>query len=108
MSIRLMTWVWEHSPYKGATLLLHLALADHANDQGTCWPSQKRLAIKARCSERAIRGMIKQMMADGHLELERHSNGRKTNLYRLITPEIFATGSTLPPHTGSFPPKNHH
>jgi hypothetical protein len=34
MSIRVMTKVWDHSTQKGSTLLLLLALADHAADDG--------------------------------------------------------------------------
>ena len=38
MSIRVMTQVWDTSEQKGSALLLLLALADHAADDGFCWP----------------------------------------------------------------------
>ena len=50
MSVRWISYVWESSPFKGERLLLHLALADFANDEGECWPAQPTLAKKARCS----------------------------------------------------------
>ena len=52
MSIAWMNYVWEHSDQKGTSLLLLLAIADHANDDGICWPSVARLAHKARTTKR--------------------------------------------------------
>jgi hypothetical protein len=71
-----MSAVWAHSPYRGEALLLHLALADYANDEGTCFPSQKTLARKARCSENYVRVAIKRMISDGLVEIIEPSNGR--------------------------------
>lgn len=87
MSIRWIARVWETSPYKGERLLLHLALADFANDEGVCWPSQTTLARKARVSHEFIRLALKQMTADGLLEVERLGGGRGlTGVYRLKPP----------------------
>ena len=84
MSVRWITQVWEGSPYRGERLLLHLALADFANDEGTCFPSQRTLARKARCTEGFVRLAIKDMMESGLLEIERAAHGRgNTALYRL-------------------------
>ena len=55
MSIKAMSWVWDNSPYEGVGLLVHLALADFADDQGVCWPSQKRISDKCKSSERHVR-----------------------------------------------------
>lgn len=81
-----MTWVWAHSPYSGERLLLHLALADFANDEGICFPSHATLARKARCSTGWVSQTIKQMIADDLLEVvERAGNGRgKVGRYRLL------------------------
>lgn len=85
MSIRLIGHVWETSPYKGDRLLLHLALADFANDEGTCFPSQKTLAKKARTSERWVGISISQMIKDGLLEIVENGKGRgNRNIYKLI------------------------
>jgi hypothetical protein len=46
MSIHIMTQVWERSQHKGRALLLILAIADNANDQGLAYPSAKTLAKK--------------------------------------------------------------
>lgn len=81
-----MTWVWAHSPYSGERLLLHLALADFANDDGVCFPSHSTLAKKARCSNGWVSQTIKQMIADALIEVvEPAGQGRgKVGRYRLL------------------------
>lgn len=114
MSIKIMSWVWDNSPYEGAALLLHLALADFANDAGECWPSQVTLAAKARCSDRYVRTMTNRMLDEGYLEIVSHSNGKTSNRYRLIArnsvpPRNSETGSPelSDSLTGTLSPKNH-
>lgn len=75
MSIKVMTWVWDNSPYSGDGLLIHLALADWANDDGACWPKQTAIATKARCSVEHVRRTIKKMQRDGYLEITSISKG---------------------------------
>jgi len=85
MSIRWMSAVWMKSPYRGERLLLHLALADFANDEGTCFPSVRTLARKARCSEVWARQSLQEMVSDGLLEVLERGGGRgRSNLYRLL------------------------
>jgi Helix-turn-helix domain len=95
VSIRIMSWVWDNSPYDGTALLLHLRLADHSNDDGYCYPSQKGLSKAARCSVRHIRSLMKQMVDDGYLEVLSVSDGRKNNTYQLRNPS--SGGTPLPP-----------
>jgi len=81
-----MTHVWQTSPYAGERLLLHLALADFANDEGMCFPSHHTLARKARCSTSWVSQTMRQMVNDGLIEVvERAGNGRgKVGRYRLL------------------------
>ncbi len=87
MSIAWMNEVWANSQHKGGTLLLHLALADNANDAtNECWPGVKYLAAKTRMSEQGVRNALKVLEEAGDLEIEaRHTpKGRQTtNIYRL-------------------------
>jgi len=76
MSIRWITHVWERSPFRGEKLLIHLALADFANDEGYCFPSQKTLARKARCTDTYVRLVIKELVKSGLLEVVERGNGR--------------------------------
>lgn len=114
MSIKIMSWVWDHSPYDGKALLLHLALADFANDAGECWPSQTTLAAKARCTERHVRDTVSQMVLHGYVEIVEHSNGVHPNRYKLIArnsvpPRKSKTGRAemQDRERGNPPPKNH-
>lgn len=86
MSIKWMTWVWQESPYSGERLLLHLALADYASDEGICFPSHHTLARKARCSTSWVSQTMRQMVKDELIVVvERAGNGRgKVGRYRLI------------------------
>jgi hypothetical protein len=69
MSIRIMADVWDHSPSDGGRLLVLLALADFANDRGICWPKTKKLAKRARLSERQVRRVLKELVEDGEIEM---------------------------------------
>jgi MarR-like DNA-binding transcriptional regulator SgrR of sgrS sRNA len=65
MSIHAMTLVWRCTDMSQSETLVALALADHANDQGICWPSLHTIAIKSRLSERQVRRVIQKLQDDG-------------------------------------------
>jgi len=73
MSIRVMTKVWDTSQQSGSALLLLLALADHAADDGFCWPGVERLAHKIRMSERSVTRLLKTLEEDGDLHVIRQN-----------------------------------
>lgn len=85
MSIRWITHVWDKSPYEGSRLLIHLGMADHANESGWFFISQTSLARKARCSVEYVRQTVQKMIDDGTLVITKkgHSKGRATE-YCLI------------------------
>ena len=64
MSIRMMTAVWDSTPYEGGELLVLLALADWADDQGRCWPSVPSIAQKARMKERQVYNILRKLRDD--------------------------------------------
>lgn len=82
MSIRVMTFVWDHAPVKGSKLIVLLALADHANDHGHCWPSMERIAHRARMSERQAQRVIVGLVDEGLLRVEKR-NGQ-SSLYTVL------------------------
>jgi len=110
LSIKVMTWVWDHSPYKDDALLIHLALADWANDEGMCWPTQSRIAAKARCSVEHVRRVTKRMQADGYLEIVSTSKGPgSSHKYLLRNPTNGGVSPESPTSKGSntpHPPPN--
>ena len=72
-----MNRVWESGRHKGSTLLLLLALADHAADDGYCWPNVTTLADKIRMNERTVRRMIDELEQASDLYVIRtHRNHR--------------------------------
>ena len=82
MSVKLMAKAWEMPIPSGQKMVL-LALCDHANDDGECYPSQTKLAKKCSMSSRAISNHIKWLHDCGILESERRqtTNVRKSNRY---------------------------
>ena len=97
MSIRLMSQVWEDTRIGSqAELLVLLALADHARDDGLCWPSMRSIAGKARIEERSARRIIRRLIEKGFVELVSKGgciDGQNTpNRYRVIG------GDRRPPH----------
>lgn len=83
MSIAMMTAVWERSKLEGGALLLELAIADHANDDGLAFPSIERLARKARLGKRQTYRLVRELVESGEISIE-HGGGRhRSNLYRI-------------------------
>lgn len=78
MSIRIMSEVWKLK-LPDSPMLLLLALADWANDDGVCWPSISKLADKTNKSERTLQRAIQELVKDGHLT--RQENPGKGVLY---------------------------
>jgi hypothetical protein len=85
MSIKLMTQAWENEQVKGSELLLLLALCDHANDDGVCWPSLHSLAIKTRVEERGVSKNMKKLYDKGLVTYLEKGGGKNTSVY-IVTP----------------------
>lgn len=86
MSIRLMSLVWDETDFKGTTLLCLLTLADHANDDGICWPSYERIAKRARCDRRQAMRCVEKLKAAGLVEIVSKrptDKGQFVNVYRV-------------------------
>lgn len=79
------SWAWSLEEVMGSEALALLALADQANDQGFCWPSQQKLAPKARQSVSTLRRSLRSLEKMGLLTTITRSStrGRRSNLYLL-------------------------
>lgn len=85
MSLRALTWVWDHSREKGGTLLLQLAIADYAHDDGGgAWPSIPTLSRKARMTPRNVQLRIATLVSHHELEVEYGAGPNGVNIYRLL------------------------
>ena len=98
MSILAMTWAWGLMDLDQSQTLVLLALADAANDDGVCWPSQAEIGRKARLKDRAVRNQIRSLEAMGLVSVSSRSTsqGRKTNVYRLNVGCDFSLQSKQP------------
>ena len=84
MSIRVMTQVWEHSRQSGGGLLVMLALADFANDDGRSWPSINTVAKKARMSSRQAQRVVRDAQENGELKVELATGPNGVNTYVIL------------------------
>ena len=86
MSVRVSSWVWGlETLTDNAPLLVLLALADAANDEGYCWHNQKTLCKKSRQSTSTARRALRKLEAMGLVTTFRRmtSKGLASNLYLL-------------------------
>jgi hypothetical protein len=91
MSIKIQSRVWETSKQSGGSLLVLLALADFANDDGYSFPSVGTLARKSRLTERQVQRVLSKLVGDGELLVfpksgakQQGDGGGFTNQYKII------------------------
>lgn len=89
MSLKAMAWVWDHADVKGTELLLLLAIADQANDQGEAWPSIRTLTKKIRGeSTRNTQIVARKLEEAGQLLIDPPRRGRRTNTFTIPVTEV--------------------
>ena len=71
MSLRALTWAWEQELTNSSEKLVLLAIADHANDDGMCWPSMSHVAERCLLSTRQIQRITEQLVEYGLVSRER-------------------------------------
>ncbi|MFC3688931.1 helix-turn-helix domain-containing protein [Aquipuribacter hungaricus] len=112
MAIRLMTAVWDDESLPRGDVLLMLALADHANDDGACFPSINRLARRTRSSASTVRRHLRSLREAGRLTIDAREG--TSNLYRIVLrgdgwqyapaqPDTPSVLTPLPPRDGGTP-----
>jgi hypothetical protein len=76
VSVRASTWAWEQGRERGlgqGQLLTLLKIADHADNDGVCWPGEKHLAEYTGQGETTVRGHLKKLTVAGLLHRERQT-----------------------------------
>lgn len=81
MSVKVMHEVWERRDLDASERLVMLSLADHADDDGACYPSIKRLCDRTSLAERTVQGTIKKLVARGFLSVEYGGGRNGTNRF---------------------------
>ena len=79
-----MTLVWTRSRQAGSRLLMLLAIADHADDDGNAYPGVESLAKKCRISQRQANSILARLRTSGELEVRHNQGPRGTNVYRVL------------------------
>jgi len=98
-----MTAVWDRQDLSSTQKLVLLSLADWANDEGLCWPSIDRLAIKTSMAGRSVQRIIRDLESMGFVRRDEVLG--KGNRYWISTPltECHPCHSVTPPLTDSHP-----
>jgi hypothetical protein len=90
MSVRTMAKVWERSRHAGSELLMLLAIADFADDDGKAYPAVTTLADKCRMTSRNANLILASLRRSGELVVRQNEGPKGTNLYQIVhapTPE---------------------
>lgn len=85
MSIRLVKAALG-LPLSSTSKLILVVLAEHANEEGICWPATKRIAQNASVSPRSAKRLIRQLEQGGFLSVIqrfRDDGSQTSNKYHL-------------------------
>jgi hypothetical protein len=86
MSVRTLARVWELSRHSGTHLLMMLAIADFADDDGNAYPAVSTLATKCRMKARNARYLLQELTASGELAVIRNAGPKGANRYKINIP----------------------
>lgn len=105
MSVKVITAIWDEKHLAGSDLLVALALADWADDNGRCYPSIASVASKSRLSRSQAQRVLRRLEEAGHLVVESNASGGApgtTKRYRLNMKRLTGSARATPiPKTGS-------
>ena len=110
MSIKMITWAWQLPISHGDKLVL-MALADHSDDGGFCWPGTKGIAEKCNLSRQTIFRHLNNLERAGFIERQarwRDDGSRASNTYQLCIerPKLLPPrNKTLLPSNKIYPPQ---
>ncbi|MEQ8254805.1 MAG: helix-turn-helix domain-containing protein [Roseovarius confluentis] len=109
MSHKFTSKVWEDEDLCPNEKLVLGSLADHADDQGFCYPSVARLVKRTGYSARTVQKTIKDLHAAGKLRVDKNAGPRGCNLFvvypsKETTSEVNSAPLELHP-AGSAPPQ---
>ena len=107
MSVKYIHLAWTQArDVTENRLLVLLALADWANDEGICWPTMPILARKARVSLSTARAIIRSLERDGYLTTEIGRGQGHHNTYIISIPPL-SPEQIKPPAIRRFASRNH-
>ena len=84
MIFPIMEHVWKNSQQSGTARLLMVALADHANDHGICWPGVERLSRWVNVTPRQVQRLTRKLVADGEIIVQLGAGRGNSNIYVIV------------------------
>jgi DNA-binding transcriptional ArsR family regulator len=107
MSGTAMRWAWEQRVGNSAAKAVLLALADHADARGVCWPGVEEIARRLELDHRTVQRCLKRLAASGVIRRDprrRADGSQSSNEYLLpIHPLAAGEGVPAPPGSGDVP-----
>ena len=86
MSVKAITWAFEQTTALPVDKLILLALADYADQDGTCFPPQTNIAARGMCSLDTVQRSLKRLISIGLVTREKRYaslGSRMSDCYRL-------------------------
>lgn len=86
MSIAWLSKCWPLQTGSTTKKAVLLVLADHADEDGFCWPRVATICVRTELQDRAVRKAIRELEDDGYINVQEDYEpaGRQTsNVYRL-------------------------
>lgn len=84
-----MSAVWEIEGIDSSECLVLMALADHADERGRCYPSIGRLAKRTKLSDRGVQKVIARLIEKGFVTVTPSAGQGGANIYTVTaTPEL--------------------
>ncbi len=107
MSVKVMSAVWEREDLDASERLVMLSLADHADDDGVCYPSIARLCKRTSMSDRGVQKVLSRLQERGFLRVEIGAGRSGSNRYFVTaTPEPGSPLNPVHPRTTFTTPPN--
>jgi biotin operon repressor len=91
MSFQAMTWARGIKTGSATTKAVLLAVANYADEEGVCWPSQEQLADDTELSRHSIMRALDTLEDAGLLERERRHRGDGSRTSDLIMLDLSST-----------------
>lgn len=86
MSVQAIDWAFSVRTSKATSKCVLIALANRANEDGICWPSQKRIAHETEMSVDSVQRRLRELESDGLIARQRRNGQggqRISDLYKL-------------------------
>jgi hypothetical protein len=104
----MMDLVWRFAPCTGSELIILLALADNADDNGISYPpSIPELGTKARLLQRQVQRIIRKLQKTDLVHIEDGKGVNGSHKYQLLFENFEGASSTTPGRLLAHPPRAH-